>query len=132
MGVGIPPGLDEVKSRDSCEDVGDNLCVRGTNPAARILGPTMQRASKAPCECFASWELVREGRDEWPLWTAGAEDDGEATVASGEAEGEAKTEDKEGGEWLIGTESRTVRDEVKTKAVLGLEDVFDEAVVVVV
>lgn len=42
--------------------MGDRLWERGTKPAARMFGPTVQRASSAPEECFASCEVERDGR----------------------------------------------------------------------
>lgn len=49
----------------------------------------------------------------------------------GDADGELKAGDTEGGERAVGTDGRTVWDEVKTKAVLGLTDVSEDVFVVV-
>lgn len=62
LGVGTPGVGGNESPRGGMEEVewwrewdsGVRVWARGTKPAARIFGPTIHRASSAPCECFAS------------------------------------------------------------------------------
>lgn len=118
-------GVEEVDSR--CAEV----CVRGTKPAARMLEDTTHRASKAPTECLANWAEDREGAlCERARFSDFAESGEDAGLGDGMGSEGSRGASSAGWERLCRV--RMVRDDVNTKAVLGLEAALVDVLVVVV